>query len=277
LISTSEALAPAALDAYLARIGHDGPREPTLAVLRSLHLLHPMAIAFEAVDPLLGRPVSLAPDAVFDKLVTQGRGGYCYEQNGLFKRALTALGFQVEGLLARVRWMMPPEPLRPPTHMALRVMIDGEAWLADVGFGGMTLTAPVRLEPDLVQQTPHGRFRLTPEGEDLQLQFDMGDGWAPVYQLSLSGVPDGDFELPNWWSSAHPSSYFRNNLIACRVTPQARFNLSGNVLAVRGHDGAAEKRVLDVEALRSVLIEVFGLPHDASVEHAAMLERVGGS
>ena len=104
------------LDAYFARIGYDGPRTPTLETLRALHLLHPAAIAFEAIDVLLDRGIDLDPAAVDAKLITAGRGGYCYEQNGLFKRVLTALGFEVEGLIARVQWGAPAEtPPRPRT------------------------------------------------------------------------------------------------------------------------------------------------------------------
>src|SRR5690606_7025466 len=133
------------LDAYCARIGYDGPREPTLATLRALHALHPAAIAFEALDVMLGRGIDLAPAAVEAKLVHQRRGGYCFEQNGLFQRVLAAMGFEVEALLARVLWRTPADaPPRPRTHMALRVMVEGEPWLADVGFGGCVMTAPLR-------------------------------------------------------------------------------------------------------------------------------------
>src|SRR5579871_5271952 len=110
------------LDAYLARIGFNGPRKPTLGVFGSLHRLHPDAIPFENLDPLLGRPVSLDLGAVQAKLVGAGRGGYCFEQNALFRAALETLGFRVTPLIARVVWMAPPErPLGGRNHMLLRV------------------------------------------------------------------------------------------------------------------------------------------------------------
>ena len=108
------------LDAYFARIGYAGPRAPTLPVLAALHRLHPAAIPFEAIDVLLGRPISLAPADIFAKLVTGGRGGYCFEQNGLFRLALTALGFGVTPLIARSWYGRPLDQPRPRTHMALR-------------------------------------------------------------------------------------------------------------------------------------------------------------
>jgi N-hydroxyarylamine O-acetyltransferase len=95
------------LDAYFARIGYDGPREPTLDALRAITFSHPDAIPFENLDVLLGRGISILPADVDAKLIAGGRGGYCYEQNGLLKRVLQALGFEVEGLMARVLWMAP--------------------------------------------------------------------------------------------------------------------------------------------------------------------------
>jgi len=90
------------LDAYFARIGFDGARAPTLDTLRAIHAAHPAAIAFENLDPLMGRPVALGIGSIHDKLVQQKRGGYCFELNALFAHALTALGFKVKGLAARV-------------------------------------------------------------------------------------------------------------------------------------------------------------------------------
>jgi N-hydroxyarylamine O-acetyltransferase len=175
------AVAPAVdLDAYFARIGYDGPREPTLAVLRAITQKHPDAIPFENLDVLLGRGISLDPAAIDAKLITAGRGGYCYEQNGLLKRVLTAIGFDVTGLMARVLWMAPAgAPARPRSHMVLGVEIDGETWLADSGFGGCVLTAPLRLFSDDVQDSPNGQFRIVDRAPEL--------GVERLVQATLSG------------------------------------------------------------------------------------------
>src|SRR4249920_3430118 len=92
------------LDEYFQRIGHTGPRSPTLDTLRALHLRHTTTIAFENLSPLLGWPVHLDIESLHQKLVRDGRGGYCFEQNLLFSHALRALGFRVAGLAARVLW-----------------------------------------------------------------------------------------------------------------------------------------------------------------------------
>ena len=107
------------LDAYFARIGYAGPRDASLSTLRALHGLHPAVIAFEAIDCLLDRGVDISPGAVDAKLIHGRRGGYCFEHNSLFARVLTGLGFDVEGLAARVRWNMAPDaPAQPRTHQA---------------------------------------------------------------------------------------------------------------------------------------------------------------
>jgi N-hydroxyarylamine O-acetyltransferase len=249
------------LSAYFARIGYTGPATPTLDTLRAIHALHPAAIPFENIDVLLGRGISLDPDAVWAKLITARRGGYCYEQNGLLKRALTAMGYQVEGLIARVRWQAPPgAPDRPRSHMALRVILDGQHWLADVGFGGCVLTAPLRLETGVVQSTPHGNFRLTGENGEYLLEAELEGAWSPLYVLSPHAQNDVDYELSNWWTSTHPSSRFLQFLSAARTTPKARYALLNNRLTVRHVDGRVERHDLRPGELAEALDVVFKLP-----------------
>jgi N-hydroxyarylamine O-acetyltransferase len=267
------------LDAYFARIGYDGPREPTLEVLRVLHQKHPDAIPFENLDVLLGRGVSLDPPAVDAKLITAGRGGYCYEQNGLFKRALTALGFQVQGLMARVLWMIPAgSPPRPRSHMVLGVRIDGETWLADVGFGGCVLTAPLRLFSDEVQATPNGAFRIVdaPDlGGERQVQADLSGKWSPTYQVATGLWADIDYEQANFYTYAHPSSHFTWSLTAGRTTPSARYALKNNRLTHRDATGAlVEQRDLSVDELETVLRDVIGLP--VQPDWRPVLEKIVG-
>lgn len=263
------AFSPAApavdLDAYFARIGYDGPREPTLAVLRAITRKHPDAIPFENLDVLLGRPISLVAADVDAKLLTAGRGGYCYEQNGLLKRVLTALGFEVEALIARMMWMKPADtPPRARSHMVLRVTIDGEPWMVDVGFAGCVLTGPVHLELEGPQTTPDGAYRLVYVDGERRLEADLSGVWAPVYQVSPQPMADVDFEPANFFSYAHPTSALTFTLIVGRTTPLARNVLRDNRLTVRRVNGAVEQSVLDVDQLEATLRDVIGLPVEAS-------------
>jgi N-hydroxyarylamine O-acetyltransferase len=262
------------LDAYRRRIGYVGPLAATLETLRALQQLHPAAIPFEAIDVLTGRGVDISPQAVDAKLIAAGRGGYCYEQNGLFKRVLKAIGFEVEGLIARVNWNAPTDaPPRPPSHMALRVTIDGEPWLADVGFGSCVPTAPLRLDSRAPQPTGHETFRLVPAGLELQLEAEIAGRWAPVYRLLPSPMLDTDYELANWYTATHPESHFRHRLIVTRTTPQARHVLAGAKLTVRSADGETERRILDADGIERELADRFLLPVEAGwrpiIERAA--------
>ncbi len=247
------------LDGYCARIGYDGPREPTLAVLRALTVLHPQAIPFETLDPLLGRPVALDRAALQAKLVHGRRGGYCQEQNLLFHDALAAMGFRVAALGARVIWMSPGHDA-PLTHRLTLVSLGGENFIADVGFGGQTPTAPLRLEPGLEQETPHGRYRLARHGETHESQFRLRDEWAPMYRFTLSPLTPVDFEVANWFTSTYPRALFVRNLLVARVVGETRVNLRNTELGVRHRDGSVEhRRVVDAHDLRRVLEDTMGL------------------
>lgn len=276
-VAHSEPTPPAVdLRGYCARIGYSGPLTPTLETLAALQELHPAAIPFEAIDVLLDRRVDLAPAAVDAKLLGARRGGYCYEHNGLFKRVLEAIGFEVEGLIARVNWMAPRDaPLRPPSHMTLRVTIDGEAWMVDVGFGSCIPTAPLRLDSTEPQQTGHEAFRFVPVAGELQLEALIEDEWRTSYRITGAPQLDVDYELPNWYTATHPSSHFRHRLIVTRTTPEARHVLAGRRLTVRAPDGTIERRMLTADEIERELAERFTLP--VAPEWRPVIERAAAT
>lgn len=253
------------LDRYFARIGYSGTPRADLNTLRALTELHPATIPFEAVDVLLGRPVDLSLPAIQAKLIDGGRGGYCFEHNGLLKRVLGALGFTVEGLLGRVLWMRPPDaPPMPLTHMALRVTIDGERWLADVGFGSCIAGAPLRFDATGVEQpTRHETFRVMRQGGWTVLEAQLPDGWHPLYMLSPEPALDIDYIAANWYTSTHAASPFRRELRAARTAPERRTTLLNNRLTVRHAGGDVERRFLSERELADALVSAFGLRLDA--------------
>lgn len=248
------------LDAYFARIGYRGPRTPTLATLRALHELHPAVIPFEHFDVLLDRGIDLDPAAIDAKLIGARRGGYCHEHNGLFRRVLLALGFEVESLMARVVWMVPPDLPLPRNHVALRVTIGGEPWLADVGFGGCVPTEPLRMTTTEPQQTCHESFHLQPSDDGFMLEALRGDSWLPMYDLVKKPQFDADFAMMNWYTATHPELVFKRFLMVARTTPEARYGLRDNRLTVRRPDGRAEQQVLSASQVERALEEIFNLP-----------------
>jgi N-hydroxyarylamine O-acetyltransferase len=249
------------ITAYLDRIGYRGPLAPGFALLKTLQLHHTAAIPFESLDPLLGRPVEVEPAALEKKLVHGGRGGYCFEQNGLLFHVLSALGFRVTPLAARVRWMAPPDaPQSPLSHMMLLVTLDEDEFICDVGFGGQTPTVPLRLETEFDQETPHGTYRLRVHGSGYELDMRLPDRWATLYRFARDAQSLRDYEVFNWYTATHPSSWFVNNLVAARVVGDARLNLLNDEVTLQLPGGPRQRRVLAGAAeAHDVLIREFGI------------------
>ena len=264
------------LEAYFARVDYAGPRTPVLATLRALHALHPAAIPFENLDPLLGRAVGLDLAAVQAKLVRARRGGYCFEHNTLFRAVLERLGFAVTGLAARVLWRVPPERLPGPrTHMVLLVEAEDGPWLADVGFGGYLLAAPLRLEPGIEQPSTSGLLRLAQHETAYTLQLRQACAWRDLYHFTLEPQFPVDYQVANWFTSTHPASLFRGNLLMERLTPQARVSLFNTRLTRRHADGRVEEAALTTPARLAHALEAeFGLapPPDAAAVFARLPE-----
>ena len=249
------------LEAYFARIGYAGPRAATLATLHAIVAAHAQTIPFENLDVLLGRRINLDPAAIEQKLVHDKRGGYCFEQNSLLLHVLEALGYQVAPISARVRWQRPRDFTPPRTHMFLRVELDGESWLADVGLGSSSLTCAIRLYTDAEQATPHEPRRIVREGARLFHQAFVGNEWSDVCEFTLEEMPPIDRELANWYTNAHPLSHFRNRLVAARAAPAGgRLAILNNEFIIRHTDGRADKRVITTpDELLAILAEHFDL------------------
>jgi arylamine N-acetyltransferase len=263
------------LDAYFDRINYRGPAEPTLEVLQDLMTAHTQTIPFENLDPIMGVPVDdLSPAALTDKLVRRRRGGYCYEHNGLMGYVLAEIGFRVRRLAGRVIWLRPPDaPLPAQTHTVLAVTFLGShgPYLVDVGFGGQTLTSPIRFETGNVQQTTHEPYRLEDSGEGLVLQALVRDQWQPLYQFTTRTQPEIDLKVGSWYVSTNPESHFVTGLLVARVTGDARLNLAGRNLSIHRADGSEKIRLDDAAAVVDTLSDRFGI-NVADVGERSVLE-----
>jgi len=270
--------APAAafdLDAYFRRIGYTGERTASRATLSALILHHAQTIPFENLNPLLRWPVRLDLPSLQQKLVRDGRGGYCYEYNLLFSQVLQTLGFQVTHLAGRVMWNVPEGVVPPRSHMILRIDFDQQPYIVDVGFGGMTLTDALRLEPDIEQTTPHEPYRLIKANDLFVLQANVGGEWRSLYRFDLQEQLLTDYEVTNWYISNHPNSHFISGLIAGRSDPDRRYALRNNVLAVHYLDGRNERHELTTVAeLRAALTEVMQIALPDTPELDAVLQRL---
>jgi N-hydroxyarylamine O-acetyltransferase len=266
------------LDAYFRRIGYAGSREPMLGTLRALHVHHALAIPFENLDSLLGRPVELDLAALQRKLIEQRRGGYCFEQNLLFAHVLRALNFDVAALVARVVWDRGDDGTRARTHMLLLVQLGEGTYIADVGFGGLTLTAPLRLEPDVAQATPHETFRIVRQGSEFSVEADLRDSRRTLYRFDLQQQRHIDIEVLNYFVSTHPTSPFLTSLMAGRPAHGVRYALLDNRFTTRRANGSTEQRTLESGTeLRDVLTSIFGIDVPSDAETDAVLDRLARS
>ncbi len=246
------------LNAYLHRVGCTAAVAPDLPTLRALVAAHVASIPFENLNPLLGRPVELDLAALQQKMVHDGRGGYCFEQNLLFAGVLRTIGFDVSGLIARVLWGQPEDAVTAQTHMLLRVELDGASWLADVGFGGQVLTGALRLQADIEQDTGHELFRLVMVDGDWRMQALMHGQWRSLYRFDLRPSQPVDYVVANHYVSTHPASRFVSNLIAARTTADRRLSLLNHEFTVRRMDREPERHTLrDGKEIRRVLEREF--------------------
>jgi N-hydroxyarylamine O-acetyltransferase len=260
---------------YFERTGYSGPTAPSLDNLNALIVAHVCSIPFENLDILLGRPILLDPAAIEQKLITRRRGGYCFEQNTFLMSVLQALGYRVTPISARVRVGRSRDETPSRTHCFLRVELAAGSWLVDVGVGGLSPGAALRLSLDVVQPTPHEPRRITSAGEwqglelrapDARLfhQAFFDDAWHDVCDFTLEAMPEIDRELGNWFTSAHPSSHFKSRLLAARATPDGRLTLLNRRFTRRQNGSIVEQRELETpDQLLGVLEREFGLAFPA--------------
>jgi N-hydroxyarylamine O-acetyltransferase len=244
---------------YFGRIGFSGPATRELSTLQALHKLHVMAIPFENLDSWLGTVPSLREETVFDKLVVQGRGGYCFEQNQLFMRVLLSLGFEVQALSARVHV---PGLQLPRNHLVLLVSLAEGQYLADVGFGGIALTAPLALDCREAQQAMHERWRLEQGGwsGSYVLSAAVAGQWEAKYSFALEPQLAADLEMANWFVATHHESLFVKTLVAARVDAAGRHALF-DTRYTRYYPGEPPLSVdiASPQTLLNILQEAFGI------------------
>lgn len=264
------------LNKYLARIGVRGTLKANLATLSAMHAAHVDAIPFEGLDPLLRRPVKLDIASLQEKLIESRRGGYCFEQNLLFKAALEALGFKVTGLSGRVRWMSPPDsPLGPRTHITLRVDLPDGPYLVDVGFGVCVIDRPLRLRTDVEQRTAMGTYRLSESGGLFSLSARQPAGWRTMYVFDLAPQIQPDYELSSWYTSTSPLAPFTSMLIMERVSSDKRYKLVNRRLRIETRDGQvmSERSIGSADELHQILDETFNVTPPAPIED--IFNRIG--
>ena len=229
------------LGAYLRRIGAQ-PAPPSWAALDALHEAHVRAFSFDNIDVLLDQHPGVRLDAVQEKFVGRGRGGYCFEHAVLFAAALERLGYDVERRLGRVG-----DPAAPRTHCVVVVTIDGERLLADPGFG-MSVLRPIPLADGAEDDYGGWRYRLRQvaigAGRGWVLERWRDEHWEPMHTHDELPVHPVDLAVGNHFTSTYPTIHFRQMLVLTRHLDGGHVALTHETVTVRRPGAPTEHRAL---------------------------------
>lgn len=250
------------LKQYCQRIGlSEVPAVVDATVLKTMMQAQLRTVTFENLDVQAGKIVSLVPEDIVNKIVGSDgqakRGGYCYELNGLFAMALTALGVDYQFVFCRPMFY----PMRrPKTHMALVVTVEQQKFLCDLGFGSYGMRAPIALaDVNITQQQDWDSFRLAmPDAGQYILQAYLDNQWVNQFGFDLYPADWIDFMPANYLNSTHPDTIFVQKLLLIRQTDTGRNVLIGNELK-RTERGVTSVQTLEQDELAKVITEIFGL------------------
>merc|ERR1712198_322592 len=218
--TTSYSSSMANVDEYLAHIGYTGSKEPTVANLADLHSCHLLAVVFENISCMIGEKIKLDPDWIFEKIVKRGRGGFCFELNGIFHWLLKSLGYNVRMVSAAVASPTPTGFSFPTDHLVNLVKIEDCQFLCDVGFGKHTFTTPIPLEVG-VHTSSHGLHQVVGEkGGAVDLQKWEAGQWSTKNRIDLvTQRVFSDFETQCKYHQTEPTAYMAGNSITARYLP----------------------------------------------------------
>jgi N-hydroxyarylamine O-acetyltransferase len=263
VIATQTTFTPTRVASYFARIGYEGPTTPTLATLHAIYRAHLFNVPFENLDIIpLGRPLSLEPLALYDKIVLHHRGGFCYELNGLLGTVLLTLGYDVT--VVSVQFVEAEDTFSPPfDHMALLVTTadSPHPWLVDGGAGRTSTGGPLPLIDGFSEFHPDVQcaFRLSHLGDRWQLDTQLpGDDWTPNYTFQPIPRTLADFLDRCRYQEQHPDSHFRQGPLCSLATPTGRVTLSKDRL-ITTLAGQREEREVHEDEFFDLLRRHFGV------------------
>lgn len=243
---------------YLSRIGLEACPPPSLGGLHQLQDHHMRHVPFENLNVLLGRPLDLSVAALFEKIISGERGGYCFELNTLYAALLKEVGFEPVPMLARV-WLRDPVDTPPRTHLVNRVSIEGQDWISDVGFGGQAARVPLKIEDGYEVEDSDGAMRIIADPDFGYRISRLQDGaWADQYTVETQPAHHADILSGNHWTERYPDSQFRQGIGVGLFTAEGRTSLYGGVLTHRGLE-ADSRPIKGLSDTLDVLKSEFGL------------------
>lgn len=249
------------VNAYLKRIGYTGKRDISLETLAELMKCQLDMVPFENLDIFHGhKEPQLDTDILFDKIVLNNRGGYCFELNGLFWRLLEALGYTCHCSMARI--IMGREYLTPPAHRVIIVEIEGKEYFCDVGFGGPIPASPVEIKPDVVQTCAVGReYKFEFDGGIVTLLLRKDDGFMKIMSFERRKCDPVEFIPLNTFCACSYIEPFLKKQMVWKLSSSGRISVDGDILR-KDVCGCTEEIKLDTEEkLHKALEENFGIKY----------------
>ena len=243
---------------YKKRIQYDGDLEPTLECLRSIHLSHVLSVPFEALDITFKQRIHLGIESIYKKVITNCRGGYCYELNHLFYNFLNAIGFNCKMISSRIY----DEDILGPEfdHMSIVVYLD-EPWLVDVGYGDLFLS-PIQISSRLLQEDGPKFFKIDAINEN---EFVLSETWTgqlnfkKKYLFDLKACTIDDFENQNRIKQVNPESYFVKNTICTLPTKSGRKTIFNDTFKVSSNEMVTKKKIEDKDEMLGILRDEFNI------------------
>lgn len=250
------------VNAYFHRIGLEVPEKivPDSALLRKLHFAHCTTVPYENYDMMTGIPTSLEEEDLFRKIVTEGKGGICFELNGSFGNLLRALGYKVTDYAARYLRGETTLPMR--RHRVLKVEATDGVWLCDVGIGEICQREPVALVEGLEQEQYGETYKLEKEDFLGWVLWDLHKGaWRKFYSFTEEPQLLVDFIAPNFYCEKHPDSPFNKDEMFALKTAHGRKTLDGHIYKEFSGSTVTVKELTDEEMPEAY--RVFGLTRHA--------------
>ena len=236
------------LELYLNRLKVYSEVKPDLKTLKLLHRQHLYNIPFENLDIHSNRKIILNKEKLLPKILIEKRGGFCYELNECFFNLLKTIGFKVNRISAGV--FGKDKKYSPDfDHMALIVYMNGDNFLADVGFGDSFLE-PVKLELNSVQKDAKGYFRITrskTNGYLILSRSSTGKKFTPQYKFSLQPRKLSDYKQMCIYNQSSPESHFTQKVICSIATKTGRISLSNLKLIITNNKSKSEKIITESE------------------------------
>jgi N-hydroxyarylamine O-acetyltransferase len=241
---------------YLKRIGVEAPVKPDLDSLRAIHRAHLATISYENLDVQFGRPVTIEIPAIYEKIVENGRGGWCYEMNGILGWALKEFGFKVTRATGAVMREVSGSAAEG-NHLVLKIELDDGVYLADVGFGDGPLE-PFAVRPGPFTANGFG-FNVTRVDDSWWRFHNHRQGGAPSFDFNLAPADESLFATKCNWLQTAPDSTFVQNLICFRHRDSGFVALRGRVLREVTPQGICERVLDSADDFGSVIAQIFAL------------------